>query len=66
VAIDFTDSATGSVGEQASVTVTATVSSLSGFGLLEVFLPSQLERTAVFKLEQPSSSWDSGSEDGTC
>ncbi len=59
VEVDFIDSPGGNPGEQASVTVNATVSSLSGLGLVEIFLPLNLSKTADFKLEQPSSNWDS-------
>jgi hypothetical protein len=63
VEISFTDSATGAVGEQASVTVRYQISSLSGLGFMEVLLPSELSNTAQFKLEQPSDNWGTGTED---
>ena len=66
VSFDFTDSATGDVGEQASVTVTADIESLSGFGPIEALLPAALDTTAEFKLERPSSNWSGVSADGTC
>ncbi len=62
VEVDFTDSTNGQIGDQASVTVNATISSLSGLGLVEIFLPLNLSTTADFRLEQPSS-WDSGDQD---
>lgn len=62
--VTFTDSATGAAGEIAEVTVTATPSSLSGLGLIEIFLPSTLTSNVEFRLEQPSSSWDDVS--GSC
>ena len=65
VNVDFTDSTSGNIGEQASVTVNATVSSLSGLGFIEVFLPLNLSTTADFKLEQPSSLWDNDNQDQT-
>ena len=40
------------IGDPASITVEAEVSSLSGFGLIEVFLPNTLTETADFRLEQ--------------
>ena len=42
----------GSKGDTATVTVTATVPSLTG--LLDSFLPSGLSNTATFRLEQPA------------
>ena len=42
----------GTKGETASVTVQATVESLSGLPLVTVFLPSTLSNTATFRLEQ--------------
>ena len=62
VNVDFTNDGGGMPGDQASVTVTATLSSLSGLGFIEVFLPLELTTKADFKLEQPSS-WTSGSQD---
>jgi Flp pilus assembly protein TadG len=66
VSFDFTDSATGDVGEQASVTVTAVVEPLSGVGPIEALLPSALTTTADFKLERPSSNWAHSDQDGNC
>lgn len=48
----------GAIGDQASITVEATIGSLSGLGLIEVFLPSTVVATADFRLEQPSD-WSS-------
>ena len=59
VEVVFIDSVSGAPGTQASVTVNATVSSLSGLGLVEIFLPLNLTKRADFKLEQPSSLWTS-------
>jgi Flp pilus assembly protein TadG len=42
----------GSKGDTATVTVTATVPSLTG--LIDSFLPSGLSNTATFRLEQPA------------
>ncbi len=61
--IDFTDSPNGKTGEQGSVTVSVDVASLSGLGLIEIFLPDQLTTTAQFKLEQDSENWDDALED---
>ena len=58
VDVQFVDSATGSAGEIGTVTVTATVSSLSGVSFVEVFLPATITESADFKLEQDSSLWD--------
>ncbi len=66
VSFDFTDSASGDVGEQASVTVTGVIEPLSGFGPMEAFLPSALTTTADFKLERPSSNWSGTDQDGSC
>ena len=66
VSFDFTDSAGGDVGEQASVTVTADIEPLSGAGIIEIFLPDSLTTTADFKLERPSSNWAGGDQDGNC
>jgi Flp pilus assembly protein TadG len=58
VTLDFTDGASGVLGDQASVTVTLDRTSLSGVGLIEIFLPTQLVTTADFRLEQNSTLWD--------
>lgn len=58
--ITFTDSATGAVGEQAVVSVTAPLSAISGLNLTAVFLPPDLTSTVRIRLEQASSSWASG------
>ncbi len=61
VEVEFTDGAGGAIGTYGTVTVTATPSSLSGLGLIEVFLPDTLSSTVEFRLEQPSNLWgDSG------
>ena len=66
ITVDFTDGASGELGDQATVVVTATnLSSLSGLGLIEAFLPTTISADAEFRLEQDSS-WDSTSADGTC
>lgn len=53
-------------GSQASVVVDWTIESLSGLGLIEVFLPSNLSTRADFKLEQPATNWNSTNQDVTC
>jgi Flp pilus assembly protein TadG len=53
-------------GSQASVEVEWTVDSLSGLGLIEVFLPSSLSTHADFKLEQPATNWNGTNQDVTC
>ena len=63
VTIDFTDASPAEIGEQASVTVSLPVSSLSGLSLIEVFLPNTLSTTADFRLEQQSTNWDSSNQD---
>jgi Flp pilus assembly protein TadG len=55
--VTFTDSATGAVGEQAVVSVTAPLSSISGLNLISVFLPPDLTSTVRIRLEQASSAW---------
>lgn len=57
VSIQFTDGASGNVGDTASVTVASNVQSLSGLGFIEIFLPSTLTSSVEFRLEQPSSAW---------
>ena len=44
-------------GDKGSITVTATVSSLSGVPLISGFLPSQLTSDVEFRLEQDPTSW---------
>lgn len=58
--ITFTDSATGAVGEQAEVSITAPLSSISGLNLISVFLPPDLTSTVRIRLEQASSAWTGG------
>lgn len=65
VTVEFTDSADGEIGDTASVSVIATPSSLSGLGLIEVFLPATLTSTIEFRLEQPSD-WDSDGSPVPC
>lgn len=65
VTVDFDLTGTDP-GSQASVEVDLTVDSLSGLGLIEVFLPSNLETRADFKLEQPATNWNSTNQDSTC
>lgn len=68
VDIDFTDGTTGTgeIGDQASIVVTASnISSLSGLGIINAFLPDTISADADFRLEQDSS-WDDTSADGTC
>ena len=49
----------GAKGDTASVTVTATVASLSNLPLITSFLPDTLANTATFRLEQPAQ-WTGG------
>jgi Flp pilus assembly protein TadG len=65
VGVDFTATGTDA-GDQGSVTITLTVGSLSGLGLVDVFLPDELTNTASFKLEQPATNWGSGSDIDPC
>ncbi len=65
VTVDFELTGTDP-GSQASVEVDWAIDSLSGLGLIEVFLPSNLSTRADFKLEQPATNWNSTSQDMTC
>jgi len=65
VSVRFTDGSTGSVGDIAEVRVAATPSSLSGLGLIEVFLPATLESTVEFRLEQDSD-WSTDAGPASC
>jgi hypothetical protein len=62
--IDLSDSST--VGTQSTITVTANVTSLSGVPLITTFLPSQLSSTVAFRLEQPSTNWNSSTGSLSC
>lgn len=62
--VDF-DSSSADVGSTASVTVTATVSSLSNLGLIEIFLPNTLATSVEFRLEQPRL-WNPADAVGSC
>ncbi|HEX9864852.1 MAG TPA: TadE family protein [Acidimicrobiia bacterium] len=57
VTVRFTDGSPGSLGDTAAVQVVASPQSLSGLALIEVFLPSTLESTVEFRLEQDSDDW---------
>lgn len=50
----------GAKGDTASVTVTATMQSLTNLPLITTFLPTTLTNTATFRLEQPAK-WTGGS-----
>lgn len=63
VTVDFTDATPAEIGEQASVTVSIPVTSLSGLSFIEVFLPATLSTTADFRLEQESTNWDDTNQD---
>jgi Flp pilus assembly protein TadG len=66
VTVQLTDGSTGSVGDTASVQVTSNPGSLSGLGLIEVFLPDDLQSTVEFRLEQNSSEWASDGSPASC
>jgi Flp pilus assembly protein TadG len=55
--VTFTDGATGAVGEQAVVSITAPLTSISGLNMIAVFLPPNLTSTVRIRLEQASASW---------
>jgi hypothetical protein len=57
ITVQFTDGATGSIGDVGTITVQATPDSLSGLALIEVLLPDTITSTVEFRLEQPSSLW---------
>jgi TadE-like protein len=58
VSVRFTDGGSGALGETAEVRVVATPRSLSGLGMIEMFLPPTLESSVEFRLEQDSD-WSS-------
>ena len=62
VTIDFTLLGGTKIGEQAQVTVSKPVASLSGVNFIEVFLPNQISTTADFRLEQPAT-WSNSNQD---
>lgn len=62
--VTFTDSANGAAGEEAVVTVSLPVQSLTGASLITSLLPSSLTSTVRTRLEQPSASWST--ETGAC
>lgn len=54
--VDVTFTGGGTIGDQGTVVVTASnVSSLSGLGIIEVFLPTTISADADFRIEQDSS-----------
>lgn len=57
VTVRFTDGSSGDLGDTAAVQVVASPQSLSGLGLIEVFLPNTLQSTVEFRLEQDSDAW---------
>lgn len=62
VTVQFTDGASGAIGDTGTVEVVATPDSLSGLGWVEAVLPGSLTSGVEFRLEQPSDLWSS---DGT-
>ena len=60
--VTFTDGSSGSVGDEATVNVTAPVDSITGF--FDSILPVSLTSEVKIRLEQDSDSWGSGSH--TC
>lgn len=55
----------GAKGDTASITVTANVQSLTSIPLVTTFLPSSLDNTATFRLEQPAE-WSGSGMSTTC
>jgi TadE-like protein len=66
VTVQLTDGSTGSVGDTATVHISSTPGSLSGLGLIEAFLPDDLQSTVEFRLEQNSSEWTSDGSPASC
>ncbi len=66
VTVRFTDSPSGDIGETASVQIAATPGSLSGLGLIEIFLPDDLQSTVEFRLEQDSTDWSTDASPAPC
>jgi Flp pilus assembly protein TadG len=64
--VQFTDGPSGSTGDTASVRVVATPDSLSGLGLIELFLPNTLQSTIEFRLEQDSTDWSTDASPASC
>lgn len=50
------------LGDEGTVTVTATVSSLSNAPLISSFLPSTLSSSVDFRLEQDPDQWGPGTQ----
>lgn len=57
--VEYTEPAGASIGDTGTIEVIATPGSLSGLGLIEIFLPSTLDSTIDFRLEQDSDNWSS-------
>jgi Flp pilus assembly protein TadG len=66
VSVSFTDGPGGAIGDTAAVTVTSNPGSLSGLGLIEIFLPDELDSTVEFRLEQPSTDWSTDGSAVAC
>jgi Flp pilus assembly protein TadG len=66
ITVQFTDGASGDIGDVGTVTVQATPGSLSGLNLIEIFLPNTLTSTVEFRLEQQSSEWGTDGAAASC
>ncbi|HEY5889979.1 MAG TPA: TadE/TadG family type IV pilus assembly protein [Acidimicrobiia bacterium] len=66
ITVRFTDGVTGAIGDVGTVAIEANPSSLSGLALIEVFLPDTLTSTIEFRLEQPSTDWNSDGSAVSC
>lgn len=66
ITVQFTDGASGAIGDVGTVTVQATPGSLSGLNLIEIFLPNTLTTTVDFRLEQPSDLWGTDAGAAPC
>ncbi len=66
VDIKFTDGAAGNIGDVGTVEVQANPGSLSGLGLIEIFLPSNISSKVEFRLEQPSALWSTDGSTFSC
>jgi hypothetical protein len=66
VTVKFTDGTSGAMGDTGIVEVVANPGSLSGLGLIELFLPNTLTSRVEFRLEQPSDLWSTDGSAFSC
>lgn len=65
VEIVTTISGTGAIGDEATLSVTLDIESLSGAPIISSFVPSDLTNVATFRLEQPAE-WSAFSDSDAC